>query len=159
MIALDVLQGLRGATMATLEAKTTPSWKTTKLPEEIKQVKKVSRVNGVLNFVYQHSINNQRMREGSEPNFVPLPRCWGKRLFPSPLVEHNGKFYLEVKVQKVFDVEYVNENGEVVPVTLVKPYLREKKESARQQLDKEVILRDYSLENIIKLTLNGITYK
>jgi len=113
----------------------------------------------MIGWVYQNSVNNQRVREGIEPDFIPLKRRWGERLWPGPLVGDGEKYYLEVKVERVIFTQYQKPNGFVVDADLVKCWERRKPESARQKVEDEIILRDYSLENIKAITINQEFYQ
>lgn len=164
----DHLMNLRGAKFTTIVAETDPRMRKTGNPYV--GAKKVSRVNGVVNWVYQNSVNNQRCREnqpldqsGEVEHFEPEPRKWGTRLkhdtgHVAPLVEHKGKRYLELKVERSLGHEY-RLNGEVVDSEAVAEFLPNRKEGARQKVDNPVILRDYSLENIVQITIDGVTYE
>ena len=107
---VDRLMNLRGAKFTTIVAETDPRMLKTGNP--FVGATKISRVNGVVNWIYQNSVNNQRVREnqpldqqGEIEHFSPEPRKWGQRLkhetgHVAPLVEHKGKHYLELKVER-----------------------------------------------------------
>ena len=125
---------------------------------------KHARVNGMINWVYANSVNNQRAREGLEPDFVPEPRKWGQRIPKSPYVIHTPKgsterkFYLELKGEKVLFVNWLCD-GKPIEYDTVKPYLpARKEEGARQGVEKKIYLRDYELCNIKSITIGGEDY-
>lgn len=120
------------------------------------KVRKRSKVNGMAGFIYENAVNRQRIREGKEPDFESEPRKWGIRIVRTPLVEHNGNFYLELKVQNS-DCVYLDENGNEISKEEIQPFLRENNFD-KQQLDKPVILRDYKLENIKEVHMDGKIY-
>ena len=164
---IDRLMNLRGAKFATIVAETDPRMRKTGNP--FVGATKISRVNGVVNWIYQNSVNNQRVREnqpldnaGEVEYFEPEPRRWGTRLkhdtgHVAPLVEHKGKHYLELKVERSLGHEY-RLNGQTLDPQDVAEFLPERKESARQRVDNPVILRDYSLDNIKTITIDGVEY-
>lgn len=122
-------------------------------------VTKVSRVNGIINFRYKNSVNNQREREQGpdhEP-FEPEPRKWGERLEGMPLVEHKGRYYLEVKVERSLGTTYLDENGDEIEREALEPYLYRSRQPSTQQTETPIILRDYRVENITEITVNGST--
>jgi hypothetical protein len=125
---------------------------------------KISRVNGVVNWNYANAVNRQREREGVvEADFVAQPRKWGIRLAGLPFVVHtltNGqtKVYLEVKPEHSLGYEFQDDKGQTIPTETVMPFLREHKQPETQQTDKEIILRDYDLGNILSITYGGETY-
>jgi hypothetical protein len=146
----DNLMGIKGAMILTIEAETLPQMRKTDNP--YMGTRKVSSVNGVINWVYEIAVNNQRLREDKEADFTAFPRKWGKRIKGTPLVEHKGKFYLEMKVQSA-KAHYVHGDAEIDVSELI-PYFYERSKS-RQGVDKEVILRDYALENIRAIRWGG----
>lgn len=117
---------------------------------------KVSSVNGIINFRYENSVNNQRDREGLETNFVAQERKWGKHLSQS-VIEHNDAYYLQIKVEKTQEPEYFLK-GSRVDNTEVNKNLPKRKDGT-QEVDKTVILRDYNLSNIREIRLNKQEYK
>lgn len=128
------------------------------------KVFKVSRVNGVVNWNYANAVNKQREREGIiEADFVAQERKWGVRLMGLPFVVHTNKegttkVYLEVKPEHSLGYEFQDDKGHYIPTEGVMPFIREHKQSETQQTDKEIILRDYDLGNILSITYGGETY-
>jgi hypothetical protein len=162
----SILESQVGATFVTILAYTKPDFVGGKSCP-VANVRKLAAVNGVINWSYEKSVNRQRLREekpadenGAVEYFTPEPRKWGVRLFDEinrrllPTVEHKGKTYLELKFQKSLGYSYW-ENGTKVPNEVVNPHLRQKIEGRRQEVDNPVILRDYTLDNIKAIRLNG----
>jgi hypothetical protein len=150
-----ILAAVKGVTFSTIVTRTEPKLLKTNNP--FTGIKKVSRVNVTIGFNYQNSVNNQRQREGSDTDFESLPRKWGERIKGTPLVSHNGNMYLEAKVEKTLDHMYINTHGQNIPDDLIAPFLPKHGET-RQELDKEVILRDYKIDSIIGIKINGEEY-
>jgi hypothetical protein len=126
---------------------------------------KISYINGMVNFNYASAVNAQRKREGKEPDFVPLPRKWGTRLSNSPFVAHvlkttgEHKLYLEVRILKSIDHQYIQPSkGIIIDNEAVKPYLREKPQQITQDLEKEIIHRDYDVKNIACIIIDKKGY-
>jgi hypothetical protein len=151
---IDSLQEHKGTQFVTLITKTQPKL----LKNPLEPIFKVSRVNICVNWNYSNSVNLQRMREGNEDAFVPQPRKWGTRIPHSPFVEHKGQLYLEAKIEKSLDYHYENANGDTIENSIVNPYLPQRKQSSTQQTEKEIILRDYNVENIVSIAMQGETY-
>lgn len=124
---------------------------------------KITRLNGVINCNYENVVNNQRVREGNEPDFVPESRKWGNRLSGLPFVSWVNKdgthnLYLEIKVQSVSSVEY-KQYGKIIPYEDIKDFLYEKKSGALHQgVEKEIVWRDYNVKNIISIDIDGAGY-
>jgi hypothetical protein len=119
---------------------------------------KLSRVNGFVNWEYEKAVNEQKIRENKSPNFEALPRTWGKRLKGTPLVSYEGFYYLEVKIEKSIEYRYYSIKKNVrIPTTSVEPYLVNST-SSRQGLDNPVVLRDYRIDHIVAVKLDGNGY-
>ncbi len=155
---IDALRKQKGATPVTVKTRTVPKMRKTGNPFWDKVVK-VSRVNGFANWVYANSVNRQRGRENKVADFVPEPRQWGTRIAHTPLVEHKGNFYLELKVEKSYEHEYLwiknNEPLDDYELTELEKFLQKSSKSRTQQTDKEIILRDYRMDSIVGITMNG----
>jgi hypothetical protein len=149
------LTGLKGATFATLTTHTEPELK--KRGNNLGTVRKVSRVNVCLGFQYEAAVNRQRTREDATPDFEAAPRQWGNRIPGTVLVEHKGNVYLETKVEKSLDHKYLGTDGNVIPDEMVAPFLPSKGAS-RQDVDKEIIVRDYNLDSIRHMACKGEEY-
>jgi hypothetical protein len=140
----------KSASFCTLKARTVPDMPKRGNPYYGK-IWKVSTVNGIINWRYENAVNNQRVREKKEADFEALPRTWGTRLEGQPFVEHNGKLYLELKVQSCVEYYYETLDGLRLDATHVHSFMKKKESSGRQGLEKEVILRDYACDNIREL--------
>jgi uncharacterized protein YijF (DUF1287 family) len=134
----------RGAAIVTIHAETVPDMRKTDNPYFDNLVKR-SAVNGVINWVYESAVNRQRVREDLTPDFSAFPRKWGQRINGTPLVEHKGNYYLEMKVQSASALYFVGTKE--VSHNDVSDWLRPPSKH-RQGVSREVILRDYALENI-----------
>lgn len=153
-----MLSGIRGATFATITTETDPRLRKTGNPHS--NVRKVSRVNVCIGFQYANSVNNQREREGSDPDFEAAPRQWGIRIPGTVLVKHegSGKVYLETKVERSLDYRYILPNGQDIPEDMIAPFLPKRAESERQETAKPILVRDYAIENIKAIALKGEEY-
>nr|WP_294529225.1 hypothetical protein [uncultured Rhodopila sp.] len=144
----------RGAIIATIETRTDPRLK--KANPFGPNVIKHSLVNCVINWRYEGAVNRQREREGTEATFEASPRAWGERF--GPFVIHKGKFYVEARVLRA-ECDYQLPNGSPVRYEDIKPYLPGRQSSAESQgVEKEIIVRDYAVENIVGLTVDGTRY-
>ena len=124
---------------------------------------KQSHVNGILGYIYENSVNNQREREakanGTEAEkFVAQPRKWGVRLNRA-FVLHNGHLYITVKVERSLEPpRYFDEKGNELSKEQVEPFLPKQYKSTTQDLEKEVITRDYGMNSFDSIKVNGIDY-
>lgn len=163
-----MLDNKRGAFFVTIVASTDARLKKTGNP--FKGVRKVARVNGLLNWIYANSVNNQRVRENTPTNdegeviqFIAEPRKWGERVRRadgtiSPFVQHKDSIYIELKVQRSLGYQYFDADGNELTAEQVAPFLPARSESSRQEVENPVILRDYDLANIIGITFDGEFY-
>jgi hypothetical protein len=151
------LQLRAGAFPVTIEARTIPAMAKTDNPYAGNCVK-LSRVNGMLNWQYERAVNRQRGRKGDAGDFEAMPRKWGRRVDGTPFVQHNGKVYLELKVQRSLGYEYRTLDGVAIDPAELTPFLRSAGET-RQGVEREVILRDYALASIDAITFDGQRYE
>lgn len=153
---VDLILNRKGAQIVTLTTATEPKLKRT---NPFGTVTKISVVNGVINYNYQNAVNRQREREDKETDFVSQPRTWGQKIPHTPFVEHNGKYYLTIKVEKCQSPTYVDSTGHEINPDDLRPHMYAQSSSSRQDLDKEIITRDYSLSNVTMATLSGVNYQ
>lgn len=150
---VEHVKNLKGTTAISFDAVTDARLKKTGNPIPL-PCAKWSKVNGMIGYNYENSVNNQREREGSERDFDAAPRQWGTRIHPC-VVEHKGNFYLTVKIERVLEQpRYFDANGKEREIMEVKPFLPSKG-ATRQGVEKEVIHREYGIENIRNLRMGG----
>lgn len=149
-----ILHTIRGTTMVSFVSATEPRLRA---GNPFPGLRKVSRVNGVFGFNYEAAVNRQREREGMTPDFVAEPRKWGIRVDGTPIVTHNGKFYIEAKVERSEIVGYIMPDGAVIDPMQVEKWLPAR-HGGRQAVEKTVILRDFAVENIRSIRMKGNEY-
>ena len=149
-----MLHAIRGATIVSFIASTEPKLKA---GNPFPGLRKVSRVNGVLNFNYEKAVNRQRDREGMVADFVAEPRKWGVRVEGAPIVTHNGKFYVEAKIERSEVMGYIMPDLSMVDEHEVLKWLPNR-HGGRQGVEKAVVLRDFAVENIRSMRTKGNEY-
>lgn len=122
---------------------------------------KVVEYHVLLNGVYKNAVNNQREREGKEADFVAVAN-WHKKVFDgkngSIVTNKSGeKFYLMTIVSKAKVLGYFDANGNTLEHDQVKPFLPKNYKPENQGLEKDVIVRTISLDNIQKIVTNNET--
>jgi hypothetical protein len=128
-----------------------------KNPNPFDVVFKQSKLNGVLGYDYEHSVNLQRGREGRDTDFQAERRPWGTRI-NKYLVEHNGNWYLTLKIERTLgDVTYWH-NGRELEKDAVAPFMGAKSESSRQGVETTVVHRDIMLSSIVEISIDKNTY-
>jgi len=161
---IERLLNTKGTTIISVEASTNPRLLKTDNPYWDKENKKwnitkLSYVNGMIGWIYTNSVNNQRSREGKSEDFQAHKRRWGKRIKGTPLVDHKGNKYLELKVENHYRTVYLDADGYPVDERDLEPYKQNSKPKSRQGVEKEVVLRDYKIDSIETITLGGEKYK
>lgn len=175
----------KGAAFAALHANTEPEFKAG-FPY-VGSVRKLTKANVLVNFIYENAVNNQRLREEKEADFVAEPRRWGSRIrlddngkvryTPLVFIEDSyphifplanvlkipaDRLYLEVKLQSRVS-QYTLDNSPVTDaktLKIIQYFMRKKStEGRRQRLKTPVILRDFSLLSLRELHMSGEIYK
>jgi hypothetical protein len=126
-------------------------------------VAKLSVVNGFTGFDYETSVNRQRTREDSTPDFAAQARAWGTVVSPA-LVENKGEYYLRLKVERTKKPVYLTRKTEVspwliTPKSKVEAFLPAPSTAVNQGLEKEVVYRNYKLSNLVSLSMGGEQYR
>lgn len=152
-----LLESRKGAYPLTLMTITKPGMVKTNNPFW-GNIEKVSVLNGFAGWNYTNSVNRGRIKEEKLDDFEPAPRTWGQRLPGSPLVEYQGELYLEMRVGRR-QTSFLTQNPKC-PVALneITPFLTKHTEGTRQNLEKPVVLRDYSLSSIRVVRMDGEDY-
>ena len=157
----NVLRNHKGNGFAHLVAKTVPAMRKTNNPH-YGNVFKIADVNIQAGFHYINSVNNQLSREGKTPDAEAKPRKWGQRIKGTPLVEHTNKageyrLYLEAKCESVNSVKYVDGEGNAIDKADIAEWLQERsaKSSTQANVENEIILRDYALDSIEWIAIDG----
>lgn len=118
---------------------------------------------------YESAVNSRRASEwqplgtdGTPVYFESSGRKWGRRRKSAPLVDYQGRVYLDVQRLRVLSYSYVDtRDGRSVTQSQLAPWLIGRStESQRQQTTQSVIWRDYRIDRIRRVTgLNGRTYE
>lgn len=119
-------------------------------------------VAGLVGFDYEVSVNNQLGREDKELDFVMQGHKWAvpmengnKNLLQN---KARTKTYLRIKVQSTGSPTYFF-NGQEISKETIAPYLKEhRKPHTQDNLDKEIIVRTYCLDNILSMKMLGDEY-
>lgn len=107
-------------------------------------------LNGIVGYDYSKAVNRVAAKEDKEAR-DSKPHPWGdmdaKRLFR--IHRKTGEGYLTMKVQATTVHGFFKPDGTQVPKAEISVFIPEKtKSSTQQDLDAEVIARDYKLSNI-----------
>lgn len=152
------LKRIDGCTFVSLRAVVRPTMRTTGNPYAGRVLKVVSAA-GVLNFRYSRVVNLQRIREARPADFVAKPRQWGEHLNDRPIIRHvddagRVSYYLDIKIQSRTDQFRLIDSGAVVTRDQLEEWLPAYPKT-RQELTKKVAMRDFRIEHIAELRING----
>ena len=104
---------------------------------------------------YEEMVKRRLTLEGKDSSSFSLKsRPWGTRLPNLPIVEHDGRYYLEVIVLHEGKCTYSVDGREVDPDSLGIP----EKTSSKHNLENEVIIRTYAVDHILTITIGNRTY-
>lgn len=109
---------------------------------------------------YKNMVNRRLATEGKVADFEPKPLPWGTRVEDSPIIEHGGKFYLQVIFQKGGESEYLLDN-KVVDKGNIQGLDDKPADSGRQGLedDNAVVVRTFALDSIREIRMLGEVVK
>lgn len=157
---MPVLERIQGATFASMDTRTLVGLTGGRKNPMKDRVWKVSKNHRVMVFTnknsnaYQNMVNRRLEKEGKSVDFIVAERKWGTRLPNLPIVEHKGKYYLEVIFLHSGTVEYYLDN-EPIETDAIEGFKITPKDSGRQGLEPEhaVIIRTFALESITELRI------
>lgn len=127
-------------------------------------LKKAVRCEVILNFIYENSVINQAKKDGIDLESLDFGQRKNNLVYfngSKTLMHYNGdesRKYLWVKIQTVFEVEYIL-NGVILPKSKVEPFLNVPKVSAvQEELSHKIYGRNFKFESVVSLTCDGQTY-
>jgi len=159
---VKVLMSLVGSTFATIVSETDVKMNKKNNPY-YGTITKLTRANVNINFIYANAVNNARLKEGKEADFVPQARKWGEKVPGTPLVLHEGKYYLECRFlgyEKTKSIYFHNTDtgSALIEKSIIEEYLPKVSESKTQDLENEIVLRSFKIESIREVFVNKIHY-
>ena len=153
---------VKGNTMISIDVITEPKMRKTDNP--YMGVRKHQTKSGIIGFDYTNAINNQAAREDLEHREAKK-RAWGvlsdNRIWVHNIDKKTGmtKIYLQMKVQSTNNTSYIMPDGTLIDSSLIYPFLPEHKASSSQaDLEKEVIVNDIFIDNIVSIRMFGKTW-
>lgn len=159
-----LLDSIRGNTFASMDTITEVKLKGGRKNPMLGRVTKHTTGNRVQLFTsfrgYKNMVNRRLEAEGKTPDFEPKPLPWGQRVEDSPLIEHNGKFYIQMIFQKGGESTYYLDN-KVIDKSAIEGFDEKEITSGRQNLEDEnsVIVRTFALDSIREIRMMGETVK
>lgn len=157
------LRQVRGVMPVGMTTITEPAMRKRRNPF-VDRVLKITKTNAWIGANYARQVNRQRVREDRTPDFESVPRSWGKRQWRSPVVlldtGYGRKYwYLDCRVVARIWTYRDLDTGELIDESDLLPWLIRSRPSRRQRLHKHIILRDYRLDHIAELRINGEVWR
>lgn len=116
------------------------------------RVEVVQNLRGQINVNYAKSVRNAT----GDESFTATKRAWGVRVEGTPLVEHSGKSYIELKCEgKPGKTTYFLDGVQVKDQKTIDEIISYKKKSKPEA----VVIRDIPLANLLRLRMNKVTYR
>lgn len=133
-----------------------------KNPLQGKVVKNVCDAQVIFNDgqTYTNMIKEQMANEGKDPSeFKASERPWGKRVNDTPIIEHNGQYYLETIFVSAGDTAYLVD-GMVTDKSEIEGLPKPKvSESSQGGVDNKVVVRTHKLDSITVIKVNDQVFK
>jgi hypothetical protein len=159
-----LLESIKGSTFASLDTITEVKLKGGKKNPMLGRVTKHTVGNRVQLFTshkgYMNMVNRRLEAEGKVANFEPKPLPWGARIEDSPLIEHNGKFYLQMIFQKGGTSTYMLDN-KPIDKALIEGLDEKDITAGRTGLEDSnaIVVRTFALDSIREIRMMGQTVK
>ena len=134
---------------------------------------KKSEIIAIINFDYENNVNNARIKtEKFETKFEAKERKWGHHMFNPHtrkysriMIEHTDKSnkyknYVQVRILKTNKPIYFYKNNNKIlnknEIKQLKEFFPKRQKNKTQGLNQEneIIVRDYTLENVVAMNLN-----
>jgi len=161
---VNVLLGVTTETRVEITAETVLDMNKNGIINEVKEanpyhekVMKRKVANAKICFNYSDEVNDNRAKEGKAFDFVPKARKWGVRMQNSCLITHNNAMYMEAMPLATLKENFFYEGVEI-DKTILEPYMKSRKPSAHQDLDKPVIVNDFKLPTIKEIVIGDTRY-
>jgi hypothetical protein len=125
------------------------------------RVTKRSLVDGFVNFDYQARVNARREKEGKEPDFEALPPSYGLHDEAHQTLQRHAdgvRLYLPISVKWATQPGYYLD-GHAVADSVVKPWLKPRKDGGRQGLDEPEVYRKFAVTSILEVIVADTTYR
>jgi hypothetical protein len=158
---VSVFSKLRGCSFISVDTTTAVSLSGGKNNPMKDRVTKVVKGQSVIVFEnrntngFQNMINRRLISENKNPDYKVGGRVWGMKVPNTPVVEHNGQFYLEFVILSSGTVNYYLDGQSILWKDIIgtKPVT-----TANQNLSSQIELRCVKVENINKIKAFGKTY-
>jgi len=170
---------LKGTNFVQVLTKTTPNMNKTDNPFYQKSdktflVHKISDTNCQIGWWYDNAVNNRRQKEGNTAVFEQKARTWGQHMVnpinykvSKIMIDHKNKQgqykqYAQLRTLDVKATEYrynlTNNPLDGQALSLLNNFLVKRQKTKTQNLEQDIIVSDYNLDNILQITINKVKY-
>ena len=135
------------------------------------RILKLTRINAFAGADYTRSVNRALVKEGKEPTFVAKGRAnQTERISPClarKVVDGEDRFYLPVQIRHARKPLYLVQRARGLGRTMltavskeqVEPFLPVSRQPAQGGVESPVVYRDFRLDSITQISLNGEQYR
>ena len=104
---------------------------------------------------YERIVQRRLEQEGKDPSTFELqPRKWGQRIPNSPLIEYNGKYYIEVIFLKAGEVTYWLDGKQIDKADIIGLKENVASKDSQGSLENKVVIRSYSVDSIASIRID-----
>ena len=157
----SIISQIKGTTFASLDSTTEEKLSGGKKNPHLGRVTKKTDNIRIILFAsmkgYENMVKRRLIKEGKNPDdFKVASLPWGNRISEdSPIIEHNGNYYIQTIAQGSGQSRYFLDNREVEKESIIG--MKEPTKSVKQNLDNEVVVRTFKLDSIREIRLMGET--
>jgi len=165
---IEILNAIKGCKPVTIEFASPPKMltksKVDKSPNPYRDdVLKVRRYNGMVNFEYENSVNNQREREGGEKDFKVGQASYGTHVGDNRIiVEHEDgiRKYVQFKLENVIEQHYEKiSDGSLIDTQSLSDFFSDRPANKGQGVEKSIKIQRILATNIKAFVHNKVRYE
>jgi hypothetical protein len=162
--AAEILTAISGAKIVSFVAETDARLK--KRGNPFGKVVKRARVNALLNFWYDAAVVRRLEKEGKDESVFRRGESWHEPVLTAdgkltPFARHKGTGDLYLRVVRLGtcgEPEYRAQDGSVVDVSSLKPFMDERPGYTNQGTDDPVVFQTFKLSGLKEITVDGVVY-
>jgi hypothetical protein len=124
------------------------------IPNPFAGIFKVQTALVEVNANYQGKVNNQRVIEGTRPDFESEELRWGKHLNGTIVKKDDQLYFKTIEIEKM-QYHYELADGTKIDYSRFEAFMPKYSGSQKQELYEEVKVRTFKLESIIGVNIEG----
>ena len=157
----NILDGIKGAKILSIVY--TSEVKARKTGNPYKSIRKVSKINAMINYHYEDGVKRRLAAEGKNPNDFSAGSSWHSPVMVNgrmtAFCKHNktGAEYLRLMLNRVISTQYFAD-GKPVEKSEIEEFLPKKNSYSGQGLNNSMKVITLGIDNVLEITVNGKTY-